>query len=211
MIDSDLVAGDSITDILNRYKTKFPPEYPLTDNSLINHKKHLMEWLAVARLSSIKVEGGKLSLVPEAIERAREVDTFITTVSLDVAKGIVNEDHILQNMIIDSYRDIERLNDILTSTALSPKYIRSTMLTKDTIKRTLIETLQKNTELRQKIGGDIDKAKSIFDIIKRMITCCIKALKAIGLTQEQADAFSKKLKDTMYKDVEISKYLNDDV
>ena len=208
LIDADLIANDPILDVLNRYKEHFTGEYPLTENSLINHKKHLVEWLAVARLSAIKIEGGRLSLVPEVVKRAAEVDSFIRSVSVEVAKGVVNEDKILQNMILDSYRDIERLNDILTASALNPKYLRSMILTKDTVKKNLIDTLQKNTELRQKIGGDIDKANTVKDIVRRVIMACVKSLRTLGVTQEQADEFAISLKDMMSKDTEISKYMD---
>lgn len=209
-IDADLVAGETITDTCIRYRSFFPKEYELTENALIEHKKHLMEWLATAKLSSLKIEGGKLSLVPEALSRSREVDEFVSGVSHDVARGIVNEPKILQNLIIDSYKDLERCSDILTAQAVSPKYIRSILTTKDSIRKNLMDALQRNVELRQKIGGDIDKTKTVQEVLKRVIACCIKSLKVISVTQEEADAFAEALKDSMYKDTEISKFMVSD-
>jgi hypothetical protein len=208
-IDADLISGELVQTILLKFKDKFPSEHPLTEASIANHKKHLMEWLAVSKLSAIRVEAGKLSLVPEVVDRRHEVDTFLEKTSLDVARGIVNQDDILQSLIIDSYRDIEKLNEEISSSSMTPKYMRMMVLTKDTVKKNLIDAIQRSQELRQKVGGDIDKATAVKDAIKRVINCCVKSLRAISATQEEADTFAAALKDFMLKDPTLAKYLDE--
>ena len=83
------------------------------------------------------------------------------------------------------------------------------VLTKDTVKKNLIDAIQRSQELRQKVGGDIDKAMAVKDAIKRVINCCVKSLRAISATQEEADTFAAALKDFMLKDPTLAKYLDE--
>lgn len=206
-IDKDILLGLTPKDIVAKYASKFPEASPLTIYSVQNHRKHYLEFLAVKKLEHMEVSDGKLAIVPKDIEESLKVQKFISETSLKVAEGIINEEAILQTLMLDSFNDITSLNEQIMAGSLTGKYLRATLATKDTIKKNLIEAIQKNKELRQKVGGEMEQLALIKDILNRMLKNCVLSLKEVGVSKSVGELFGKELERRLRLDPLISKYM----
>jgi len=207
-LDKAILEGESAERIVATFEGAFPKEAPLNEFVVKYHKAHLMEYVATTKLERLGIEAGSLVLVPEAVSRESDVSVFLSDVATQTAKGIIDEDRVLRALIVDSYRDLNDINEIIASSFKSPKTLRSLALAKDQIKRTMSDTIQRSQELRLKVGGEIEQKLAVQKAIRATLNECIKVMRSMEFSQEQAKQFSNLLQVSVRKNPDLAPYLD---
>lgn len=208
LIDKAIIEGKDEDTIIREFAEYFPSNAPLTPRAIKYHKSHLMEHIAREKINALAIsEDGNISISP-AVIHSEQITTFLSDTALQVANGVIDEQRVLQALIIDSYKDLNKLNEFLDSQKESLKVLRQVLLTKDSIKRNLADQIQRSQELKIKVGGEISEHLQVQKAIKSMASACIRVLKAMGFAETEAKTFGLRLKAEMEVDPILSPYMN---
>lgn len=207
-IDSAILNRAPLEALVEKYKHIFPSEAPLTIYALQNHKKHLTEYASTVRLSVLakEVESGSLTVVPSKLVTGDRLTSLMADTVDNVSRGIIVEEDILLCLISDNFKDLQYLAEFQQSSPPSIKYLRAIVMAKDALRKTLFDALQKNRELQQKEGGEIDKAMAVKEALTKLINLCAKALATIKVSQETVDQFKTVLISMIKADPILSRY-----
>ena len=202
-IDEKILLSVPDKEILAEFKFSFPASSPLTLDAISFHKQHLFQEIATKKLSELGLEKTSV-VIPE--ESLKESEILEQTYK-DVSKGIINESQMLDSLIIGSYSDIRHLEEMISANYSKPNLVRLYILTKDTVRKGLMDALQRSQELRQKEGGIADKERALKILAEHIIQAVLASLQEFGLSPEQISAFGNMFKKHCMEDGIIKKYV----
>ena len=166
----------------------------------------MYETVALGKLSDLGIAPGSLTFkshTQEELDKEKfQLDTF-----KDINSGVIQEENILKSLIIDSYNDINSINEAIEARAFSDKYFRSMLATKDVIKKTLIDTLQKNRELNQKDDSKEELKRNLKLLSQRLFSVVSETMDMIDIPQEKKAEFGRLLKEAVLKDADLAQIL----
>ena len=202
-IDEKILLSVPDKEILAEFKFSFPSSSPLTLDAISFHKQHLFQEIATKKLSELGLEKTSIIVSEESL---RESEILEQTYK-DVSKGIINESQMLDSLIIGSYSDIQHLEEMISANYSKPNLVRLYILTKDTVRKGLMDALQRSQELRQKEGGAVDKERSLKILAEHIVQAVLSSLQEFGLSSEQISAFGTLFKKHCLEDETIKKYV----
>lgn len=199
-IDSDLLQGVSYKQIISSYGRHFDPTGPLTDNSLRNHKKHLLaaiQMAAAAQKAATPTQTAlSPSLNPHGTARQRIFDAAV--------KEKVNEAEVLEAMIVSGLEDLKR-----HAPPEDPNKTDTEVLVRDRIRKNVSNIAIGSAQVKQmQLAADTDRhrlelgriAFRMFELFRRSLEVCPADYR--GLVGSQ-------LKDAIRNDDEINELLRE--
>jgi hypothetical protein len=199
-IDSDLLQGISYGQIIKSYGHHFDPTGPLTDNSLRNHKKHLLAAIemaaAAAKAATPPQTALSPALSPHNTARQRIFDAAV--------KDKINEAEVLEAMMTSGLEDLKRL-----APPDDPLQKDTEVLVRDRVRKNLSNIAIGSAQVKQmQLAADNDRhrlelgriAFRMFEIFRRALEACPADYRGLVGTQ---------LKDAIRNDDEINTLLRE--
>ena len=202
-IDEKILLDVPDKEILAEFKFSFPATSPLTLDAIAFHKQHLYKTIALTKLKDLELERTPV-VIPESSLKESEI---LEKTYSDVSQGIINEAQMLESLIIGAYGDIRQLEEMVSANYSKPALVRLYIVTKDTIRKSLMDALQRSQELRQKEGGEIDKERALRQLSERFVQVIHATLQEYGLSVEELKHFGFLLKKNCLDDEIIKKYI----